>query len=165
MIGNKDSAITIATMMCERYGHEKVDILANGLARDFSGRSIDLAKAYNMTIHDAAILEVLGDPKGEGLQGYRLADGTHVESNCSIVSLGTIVYNELLTALGGKVDPAGKVVVTDKFETTVPGFYAVGDLVTGKKMQIYTAWDEAVDAADDINRRLRKTRREKKLKN
>lgn len=57
------------------------------------------------------------------------------------------------------MDPAGKALVNENYESSVEGLFVVGDLVSGKKMQIYTAWDEAVDAADEIDRRLRARKR------
>lgn len=163
VIGDRDSAIGIAAMMVERYGHERVDVLTSGRPASFSERSLELAAAYGMTIHEQAIASVEGDAKGEGLSGYTLADGTRIESTVSIVALGIIAYNELLTGLGAEIDENGRALVSDRFESSVPGLFVVGDLVPGRKMQIYTAWDEAVDAADEINRRLRLERRAARL--
>ncbi len=73
----------------------------------------------------------------------------------AIVALGIIAYNQLLKGVGGEVDETGRAVVTDRYESTVPGFFVAGDLVAGRKMQIYTDWDGAVDAADEINKRIR----------
>jgi thioredoxin reductase len=53
----------------------------------------------------------------------------------------------------------GKALVDEHFESSVKDFFVVGDLVSGRKMQIYTAWDEAVDAADEIDRRVRARKR------
>ena len=46
--------------------------------------------------------------------------------------------------------------------TTVPGFFAAGDLVAGRKKQVYTAWDLAVDAVDTIDLRIRELKRDGK---
>ncbi len=163
IIGASGTAIHIAAMLIERYGHEGVSILTNGLAERFSDEVLELAAAYGMTIHRSPIAKILGEARKEGLQGYVLADGSEVATTCSIVSLGIIAYNQLLLAVGGEVDAKGKAVVGEKYESSVPGLFVVGDLVSGRKMQIYTAWDEAVDAADEINRRLRMRRREQVL--
>ena len=154
VIGHNSTAASIAAMMIQRYRHQQVPILTNGARPEFGESSEKLMSVYDMPVHTSPIAEVLGTPR-TGLEGFVLADGTRIESRRTIVSLGIIAYNQLLTGLGGEVDSSGKAVVSDKFESSIPGLFVVGDLVAGKKMQIYTAWDEAVDAADEINRRLR----------
>jgi thioredoxin reductase (NADPH) len=154
VIGHNATAASIAAMMIQRYRHEQVPILTNGAEPDFGDSSARLMSVYDLPVHKSPITEVLGTPR-TGLEGFVLADGTRIDSSRTIVSLGIIAYNELLTGLDGRIDSSGKAVVSDKYESSVPGLFVVGDLVAGKKMQIYTAWDEAVDAADEINRRLR----------
>ncbi len=163
VIGAGNAAVHIAAMLCERYGHEAVPILTNGLEASFSDSTLELAAAYGMQIHQAPLVEVLGNARKEGLQGYLLEDGSRVETDCTIVSLGIVPYNQLLLQVGAAVDPKGRAQVSDQYETSVPGLFVVGDLVSGHKMQIYTAWDEAVDAADEINLRLRMRLREQRL--
>ena len=117
-----------------------------------------------MNLYHSPIKAVLGDAKKAGLEGYELDDGTIIDSNCSIVALGIIAYNQLIKDVGADIDETGRALVSAKYESSVPGFFVVGDLVAGHKMQIYTAWDEAVDAADEINRRLRMSKRAMRLK-
>ena len=162
VIGRNSTAASIAAMMIQRYRHEKVPILTNGVEPELGESSKHLMSAYDIPVHTSSIVEVLGAPR-TGLEGFVLADGTRVESERVIVSLGIIAYNRLLTGLNGEVDDSGKAVVTEKYESSVTGLFVVGDLVAGKKMQIYTAWDEAVDAADEINRRLRYQALQEKL--
>ena len=52
------------------------------------------------------------------------------------------------------------IVTDERGETSVGGFYAAGDLVHGKKKQVYTSWDMAVDAVDAIDARIRRLKRE-----
>ena len=154
VIGGNSTAVSIAAMMIQRYSHAQVPILTNGTEPELGESSKKLMSAYDMPVYTAPIQEVLGTPR-TGLEGFVLADGTRIDSTRTIVSLGIIAYNELLVGLGGEIDGSGKAVVSEKYESSIPGLFVVGDLVAGKKMQIYTAWDEAVDAADEINRRLR----------
>jgi thioredoxin reductase (NADPH) len=163
IIGNTDSAIYIGAMMMERYEHETISILNNALERKFTEKGLELAKAYGMSIHDSSITAVKGEANGAGLEGYDLGGGAVVESNCTIVTLGIIAYNQFIKEVGAEIDGPGRAVVSAKYESSVPGFFVVGDLVSGHKMQIYTAWDEAVDAADEINSRLRMAKREARL--
>ncbi|MAF67577.1 MAG: hypothetical protein CMJ84_18215 [Planctomycetes bacterium] len=163
VIGARDSAVSSGTMMADRYGHEAVTILTNGLEESFSEEARALVAAHGMSIRTSPIAEVIGDPRGDGLEGFRLADGTAVSATRCIVSLGIIAYNILLTDLGGEVDVNGRAVVGKAGESSVPGLFVVGDLQSGRKMQVYTTWDEAVDAADEINARIRAERRGRRL--
>ncbi len=158
VIGNSDTAIHIASMMIERYGHERVPVLANGQPWEIGEGAESVRELYDIPVHESKISEILGDPK-TGLEGYRLDDGSVVKTNRTIVSLGIIAYNELLTSLGGEVDKNGKALVSEKYESNIEGLFVIGDLVAGKKMQIYTSQDMAVDAADEVDRRLRLSRR------
>lgn len=163
VIGNTSTAISMAAAMAERYGLENVSILSNGLEQDYSESSLELAAMYGMKIHGAAVTAIRGDAKGAGLEGYELEDGTFVDTNSTFVALGIIAYNQLLLSVGAEVADNGRAIVNDNYETSVEGFFVVGDLINGRKAQIYTAWDEAVDAADTINSRLRLAKRKLRL--
>jgi len=132
--------------------------LANGKPLEYTDKWKAIADKYRFQIYEEPIIEILGNPK-EGLKGFKLKGGKRVESTKSVVALGIRSHNKLLLDVGGKVDDRGKAIVNNRFESSVPNFFVVGDLVAGPKMQIYTAWDQAVDAADEINSRLRRSRR------
>ena len=88
-------------------------------------------------------------------------DSQHEIRNKSFIALGSIIYNDLFKDLPGAVlDEGGRVVTNADFETSIPGIFAIGDLVAGTKMQIYTAWEEAVIASEAINRRFRMEKRQ-----
>lgn len=157
IIGNNDSAIGIAAMMKERYGHQHISILTNGLEFTFTEKFLELAKQYDFEFIYSPITGILGTTK-EGLKGYSFEHG-EVETTMTIISLGIIVYNDLLKQVKAELDPAGKAIVNNIFESSINNLFVVGDLVSGKKMQIYTGWDEAVDASDEINRRIRLEKR------
>ena len=159
VIGRGDTAIYIASMMMDRYGHATVSILTNGPGAEFSDKARETAELYGIPILEKPISEVVGDEE-EGLQAFVLEGDQRVEMQRAIIALGIIAYNELLVSLGGEVDAVGKAQVDEHFESNVSGVFVVGDLVAGQKMQIYTAWDEAVDAADEIDRRVRARKRE-----
>lgn len=165
VITNSGTGVHIAAILTERYDHEHVDILWNGAEPELDETARELIGAYGMTTHAAPITGIRGDASrdGEGLEGYELEGGAFVETNCTIVALGIIAYNQLARDLDAELDGNGRIVVSPKYESSVEGFFAVGDLVPNRKMQVYTAWDEAVDAADEINRRLRMRRRAERI--
>lgn len=163
IISPATTGVQLGAVFVERYNHKKISIITNGHSTEIAPSARRLFKAYNMNLYTEPIVEVLGNPRKEGLTGYKLADGTRIETTRSVVALGAIVYNELLVGLGGEVDERGRVIVDHTYETTVDDFFAVGDLVSGRKLQIYTAWEEAVEAANQINMRLRMTKRRRYL--
>jgi thioredoxin reductase (NADPH) len=159
IIGRSDTAIHIASMMMDRYGHETVPVLTHGPGAEFSDKALEVAKLYDIEIHEQSISGLHGD-ETIGLQGLELDGGERITAERAIIALGIIAYNDLLIALDGKVDDSGKALVDDHFESSVKDLFVAGDLVAGSKMQIYTAWDEAVDAADEIDRRVRARKRQ-----
>ncbi len=162
VIGNSESAIYIAAMLVERYGLKPPAILANGTDLQLGDEAEELRQAYGMALHTEAIQSVLGDKK-TGLAGFEVQGGATVSVTRAFVSLGLICYNELLTGLDGQVTSSGRAVVDEQFESSVTGLFVVGDLVVDRKLQVYTAWDGAVDAADSINSRLRNERRKARI--
>lgn len=164
VIGRGDTAVYIATILKERYQNDQVFILTHGEKSVFSEETQRLIALYAFDVREEEIVDVKGDPKKEGLAGFVLADGYFVPSTRSVVALGSIAYNDLLKALDVKTDETGRVPVSKECETNIEKVFVVGDLVAGKKMQIYTAWDEAVDAADAINRRIRLDKRAQLIK-
>ena len=70
-----------------------------------------------------------------------------------------IVYNELAKMLCANLDQRGFVLTDNKGKSSVEGLYIAGDLRANTKKQIYTAWDCAVDSADDINILIRRKKR------
>jgi thioredoxin reductase (NADPH) len=158
VVGRNDTAIHIACMMMDRYGQESVPILTNGPGAEFSDDALAAAKLYGLEIIEQPITSANGDPE-TGLSGFTLEGGREVHFSRTIIALGIIAYNQLLLEVGGEVDSVGKAKVDEHFESSVPNFFVVGDLASGSKMQIYTAWDEAVDAADTVDRRVRAMKR------
>lgn len=158
VLGQTATAVHIGVLLAERYGHDSVQILTHGQQPEYSAEVQELIRSHQMRVHTSEITGILGDPK-VALEGFALADGSTVETDSCMVALGTIVYNELIKELGAELAADGRVVVSQEFETSVSGIFAVGDLVAGARMQIYTAWDEAVTAAEACDRRLRAARR------
>jgi thioredoxin reductase (NADPH) len=134
IIGHGMGAGWIAVMLHERYDVPQMTVLTNGKPFEGNDDLLKLMKAYNIEVHEEPIDEILGDAK-------------------------SIVYNDLVKPLGVELNDRDHLVVGEKYQTSVDGLYAAGDLVAGKKKQIYTSWDMAVDAVDDMDRRLREQKR------
>jgi thioredoxin reductase (NADPH) len=113
---------------------------------------------YGIHVHEGEILEILGEPR-KGLEGFRL-DDREIRVPYAFVAMGSVVYNELAKQLDARLSESDHIITDERGETSVSGFFAAGDLVEGRKKQVYTAWDLAVDAVDSIDARIRKLKRE-----
>lgn len=162
IIGHSSSTVHIAVMLLERYDLPGMWILTNGKELEASQTERDLIDLYDIQVREGEIDEIVGDPK-TAMEGFRVA-GELIPTPKAFVALGSIVYNELAKSLGVKMNKHDHLVTDKKGETSVPGFYAAGDLVGGKKKQVYTAWDSAVDAVDAIDAKNRARKREERVK-
>ncbi|MBT3980199.1 MAG: NAD(P)/FAD-dependent oxidoreductase [Bacteriovoracaceae bacterium] len=163
IIGGGDGAAWVAILLKERYDVADMTIITNGDKQEFSEEIKKLISAYEIKVEYSPISEVNGNHKELRLDGFVLEDETLVASDIAFVSLGMIVYNELAKSLELELDERGFVKTHKLSESSVENVYAVGDLQAGKKNQIYTGWDIAVDAMDSINSKKRRMRREKIL--
>jgi len=158
VIGHGSGAGWIAVMLKERYDLPELTVMTHGHAFEGSDEVRALMEKYGIKLVTGEITEVIGDAK-TGLKGFRVGDEA-VSVTKSFVALGSIVYNALAKQLNVKLSADDHVLTDDKGETSVPGFFAAGDLVEGKKKQVYTAWDMAVDAVDAIDARIRLQKRQ-----
>src|SRR5262249_44378265 len=77
-----------------------------------------------------------------------------VEAETVLVAVGRVPYTEGLGLgeVGVKTDNRGRVIVDGKFQTSVPGIYAIGDVIAGP-MLAHKAEDEGIAAAEIIDGR------------
>jgi dihydrolipoamide dehydrogenase len=115
--------------------------VANVVARSFSRRGIDVRTGVRITGHEPA-----GDMTRVQIEG---ADPLEVE--LVIVSIGRRPLSESLglDGTGVEVDERGFVKVGDTCRTTVPGVWAVGDLVATPALA-HVGFAEAMVAIRDI---------------
>lgn len=87
-----------------------------------------------------------GDQCRIDLDGGETIDCSHI-----LVAVGRKPYTEGLglESLGVHLDSQGRIQVNDRFETSVPGIYALGDLVPGP-MLAHKAEEEAVAFAETL---------------
>lgn len=158
MLGHDSGAAWVGIMLYERYQCTEVTMLTNGKAPAFDQETTDLMKKYNFKIVSDAILEIKGDPKNNILESFVCGDKI-VQADYAFIALGMIVYNELAKMLGAALDQRGFVTTDAKGKSSIEGLYVAGDLRANAKKQIYTAWDGAVDSADEINLLIRRKKR------
>ena len=158
VLGHNSAAAWVAIMLYERYQCPLVTIITNGETPTFDDETSTLIKRYNFKVETNAITEIKGDPKNKILESFVCGENI-IPSEFAFISLGMIVYNELAKMLNANLDQRGFVITDNKGKSSVEGLYVAGDLRANTKKQIYTAWDGAVDSADDINILIRRKKR------
>lgn len=96
-------------------------------------------------------MAVLGEKRATGVR-VRLADGSTHELSCDMVFMATgerANSGPFVEALGVDVDARGSIVVDGHMRTSVPGVYAIGDLI-GPPMEMFKARKCGVTAARNI---------------
>lgn len=162
VIGHSLGAIWVAIMLYERYTPPAMTLFTNGEEPEFDADTKKLFDLYKIKIEKSKIETINGNPANKELKSFSLKSG-EVEVEIVFISLGMIVYNELAKMLSASLDSRGFVQTDSKGKSSVDGFYVAGDVRANTKKQIYTAWDGAVDSADEINMKLRVQKRKKLL--
>lgn len=163
IIGDGESAAWVAILLHERYSPPHITIITDGVNPQYSEDVQRLLELYKIQVITKGLDGVKGDKKSGKLEGFYFCDGTFQPVDFAFISLGMMVYNELAQKLNAKVDERGFVTTNEYGESSIPGLYVAGDLRANTKKQIYTAWNTAVDAVDNINTKLRKERRTRLL--
>lgn len=158
ILGHTTSAAWVGIMLYERYQCSEMTILTNGEVPQFDQESSVLMKRYGFNVVTEKIECLIGEPKKKVLESFKTAQQT-INADYAFVALGMIVYNELAKMLGAELDQRGFVMADSKGKTSIDGLYVAGDLRANTKKQIYTAWDTAVDSADEINVLIRRKKR------
>lgn len=158
IIGHTTSAAWVGAMLFERYHCQSMTILTNGEVPQFDEETQGLIKRYGFNIVTEKIESINGDPKNKILENFKTANHT-ICADYAFIALGMIVYNELAKMLSAELDARGFVLTDNKGKSSIDGLYVAGDLRANTKKQIYTAWDTAVDSADEINALIRRKKR------
>jgi thioredoxin reductase (NADPH) len=90
---------------------------------------------------------------GESGVTLRAADGRTLCYDIIYPAMGSEVRSKLATAVGAASDEIGNLIADARQRTTVPGLYAIGDLVN-EINQLAVAFGHAAIAATDIHNRL-----------
>jgi thioredoxin reductase (NADPH) len=156
VIGHSESAGSIALLLVQNYQLANMTILTNGRAHEFTPALLKRIQDNHIRIIDAPIQEMLGNAEQKLLTAFKLETGEVVESEMGFIALGIRPNNQLALMLGAQVDESGLVITDLHGETEVSNLFVIGDLQASSMKQIYTAWQQAIDAIQLINRRIRR---------
>lgn len=122
------------------------------------GRDMDIPQNERRALHDAGI-SVLDTPvsslsiEGDRIAAWYMQDGAEHHFDTIYSALGTHMRSGLATNLGADADEDRALIVDRHQQTSVPGLYAAGDVVSGLS-QISVASGHAAVAATHINANL-----------
>jgi dihydrolipoamide dehydrogenase len=131
------------------------------LDRILPGMDLDVAKNFQRLLQKQGIAFRLSSKvTAVDASGARLKTSVEpaaggaaeqVEADVVLVAIGRVPYTEGLglETVGVKRDERGRVVVDHRFATSVPGIFAIGDVIAGP-MLAHKAEDEGVAAAEII---------------
>ncbi len=140
----------------------KEALLLRGYTSDLTvmtlGQPMDMSEADRGLLREASI-RVLELPvkalsvQGDRIETWHMEDGGEHSFDTIYSALGTRVRSQLAVALGADADPDGALLVRDHQQTSIPGLYAAGDVVSGLS-QVSVASGHAAIAATHINASL-----------
>ena len=162
--GATEQALAFATRLCDAVARHAPDAPARVTLihrRDVFDAADDTVAAFRGGCQAGALHFVAGQPTGLVLDGERLAALTLLDASGATVSLqaDTVVVLQGLSPKLGPLADWGLAlerrqvhVETAKFATSVPGIFAIGDVIhyPGKQRLILSAFHEATLAAAGV---------------
>lgn len=126
------------------------------------GRGLELPEDEKAIMREAGV-RVIEEPveaidvSGDKIAAWRMQGGSILHFDTLYTALGLRARSDLATKLGAEHDEDGMLIVDDHQRTSIPGLYAVGDVVKGLG-QISVAMGHAAVAATTINNSLERLR-------
>ncbi len=139
---------------------DKITILTNGRPHGFSPAILKQAQERGIEIIETKIEKHIG--KGTDLLGLRLVDGRELYFDGFLVDEGLVPNTAFLEGWDVQTDEEGLLVIDEDGQVLdtgghpVPGLFAAGDIVSGMRNQIATAFglgqNAGLSASDSLRR-------------
>ncbi len=131
VVGGANSAIQAAVSLAQAAS--KVYLLYRGT--ELRGDAIWLEQVQQHpkieTLYNTVVTEIVGD--GQKMTGIKIKIGEETKElpmDKLFVEIGGVPGTALVAPLGVAMDPGGYIQVNEKMETSMPGIFAAGDMVT-----------------------------------
>lgn len=147
VIGGSDSAVMAAIYLSE-IASETYIIHRRDQFRAEAANIEHLKKTPVKIIWDSVVEKIEGDKFVNKIivKNVKTNETQELEIDGIFVEVGEIPTTEIVKAAGVDINEKNFIKVNDKFETNIPGVYAVGD-VTGSFAQVVVAAAEGAEAA------------------
>ncbi len=147
VIGSPATPMSLKQAGLLRRYSDRVSFVTNGIPLDPAHRN--RLEAFGVRVIDGTVDRLVG--AAGSLDGIALTDGTTVDCEAAFIAPRPRPNDALLVSLGCAVDPVtGLVVATATGDTSVPGVWAAGNVVT-PTAQVITAAGAGSAAALAIN--------------
>ena len=137
-------------MFLSTYSSE-ISLLTLGTPMDLSGEERARLDSRGIRVVETELTEI--DIKAEGLARLRFADGAEESFDSLYSALGCKVRSDLAAGLGARTDDINAIEVGQDQQSSVPGLYVAGDVVSSLN-QISVAMGQAAIAATRIHHAL-----------
>jgi thioredoxin reductase (NADPH) len=141
-----------AMVLLLRQWTDRLALFTNGREPELDAEACSKLRAQGIAIHSEPIERLKG--RDGQLESVRLASGETVRASALFFAIGTERGCGLADDLACEMDEVRPHVKVDhRKQTSVPGVYAIGDLIAGSQLAITAAADGAI-AAISINKSL-----------
>lgn len=142
MLANGEKAVHITSLLLSLTSD--IVICTNGASEIDAHHAAQLQK-FNVSIRETPIAQ-LHSEDGQ-LHAIEFADGSSLNRSAIFLQTKQHQHADLPMQLGCNLNEAVRVQVDEQGQTTVPGVYAVGDLVSPMQQVIHAASQGAATAA------------------
>lgn len=147
------SAIFMSDIASKVYlAHRRDRLRAEEIyAREIKRRGIEV-------LWNAEVRRILGDTRVRGvvLHNNKTGEDIHLAVDGVLINIGEIPNSEFARASGVNVDGEGYIIVDELQRTNIPGIYSAGDVTSCPVKQIGTAIGQAIIAAAETYKYVRK---------
>lgn len=149
VIGHGNHCIREAAFI--RHFTDDLTVLTLGRDTPLCEEDRIMLKQKNIRLIEEPIAEITME--GDKIKALRMRSGVAHHFDTVYSMLGVQVRSELARALGAQCDDDGNLIVDAHLQTSIPGLYAAGDVVSGLN-QISVATGHAAIATTAIHNRL-----------
>lgn len=136
---------------CETHLFDKLPLYTY-LDHDIREYVIQNMRQRGINLHDQAdVVKISGSRGKVNTVTYKTKEGKEefIEADFVFVATGAVPNSETAKSLGVEIGPDNEIVVNSRMETSVPGVYAIGDVI-GKPHEMWKARKSGMVAAQNI---------------
>lgn len=145
MVGGGDSAVKESLILAEHAKHVTIVYRGDKITKAEPINMKRMEQTENIDLKlNANVVEVLGENL---VTGVKLDTGETLNIQGVFIEIGRIPLTSMVDPLGVEKNPKGEIITDEMSRTSVPGFYAAGDVSAGEWKQAVVGVAEGCKAA------------------